>query len=286
MADKQEQRVSYRDRNGLKNRLKHLTDSRTTDAPPINLTGKSGVILLGVAILAIIGLVFGMWKMLSNPPMDTEAYKDRLVSVNQGDLPAPPFIGWEQRGLEEPPQPLQTNSAIHGVNIEECTPGGKRQADAAGLIMNNATRWSGTELYNTAYNASIRIDASNAYDRSDGRDGGLDYGLIDSFLHDCSYVEFTQDADNESKTVRITRTPMAMEPETWGMSEGRAWAETIAVTTPQGYSGATTTITTIGHGPGATLQGQLTFEGRVDDNSVNTMDLLWTAQTAKAIEKQ
>lgn len=286
MAAKQERRTSYRDRNGLKSRLKQRADSRSSDSPPINLTGKSGVVIIAIAVIAIIGLVFGMWKMLSTPPMDTQAFKDRLVSVNQGDLPAPPFIGWEQKGLEEPPERLQTNDAIHDVSSKECTPGGKRQADVAGLIMNNATRWSGTELYNTAYNAQIRIDASNAFDRSDGRNGGLDYGLIDEFLHDCSYVEFTQKTDDESKTVRITRTPMAMEPETWGMSEGRAWAETIAVTTPQGYAGATTTITTMGHGPGATLQGQLTFQGRVDDNSVNTMDLLWTAQTAKALVKK
>lgn len=282
MARKQERRTSYRERVGLKSRVNGKADG---DAPAINLTGKKGMAIIAVVVVAVIALAFGLWKMLSTPPLDTQAYKDRLVSVNQGDLPAPPFIGWEQQGLEEPPARLEPNKAIEDVNLEECTPGGNRQADVAGLVMDNATQWSGTEMYNTAYNASIRIDASNAFDRSDGRDGGLDYSLVDAFLHDCSYVEFMQQAEDESKTVRITRTPMDMEPETWNMSDGRAWVETVAVSTPQGYEGATSTITTLGHGPGATLQGQLTFQGRVDDNSVNTMDLLWTAQTTKAFNK-
>lgn len=282
-AEAAPKRASYRDQKGGRSGGRRTSyRAEEEQSTLLNLTGKSLAIVLAVGVAAVAVLGFVVYRMVFTPKLDTLAFKDRLVSVNQGDLPAPPFIGWEQAILEEPPAKLKPNKAIKDVNVEECTPGGKRQAEVAGLIMNKATQWSGTEMYNTAYNAHIRIDASNANDRSDGRNGGLDYGLVDSFLHDCSYIEFTQEADGKSKTVRITHQPLNIDLEAWDMSDGRAWVQTVATSTPEGYEGATSTITTLGHGRGSTLQAQLTFEGRTDQNAVNTMDLLWTAQTLKA----
>lgn len=278
MADNNGKRRNVRGRNAAP---KYRKTSTSADSPAINLSGKTGIIIVAVLVVAAIAATFGLYKMLTGPKMDAEAYRDKLVSVNQGDLPAPPFIGWKQEYLEEPPEPLKPNDSIKEVNNEECTPGGERQAEVSGLIMNEATEWSGTEMYNTAYNAQIRVDASNANVESNG----LDYEKVDSYLRDCSYVEFVQNGEDDSRRVRITRKPLEVKPDAWKMKDGRAWSETIAVSTPEGFKGTSTTVSMLGHGRGATLQGQLTFEGRLDDNAVNTMDLLWTAQTAKALEE-
>ena len=282
MAGQDVKHTSYRSKRGKKNRPSYRDNGTRSHTPALNMTGKQGMI--AVAVLVVVALVLGLvtWRLVASPKMDTLAYRDRLISVNQGDLPAPPFIGWEQQFVDEPPEELKPNKAIDNLNNEDCTPGGKRQAQVEGLITHNASEWSATEMYNTSYNAQIRIDASDTFDQNDGRDGGVDYGLIDSYLHDCSYVEFTQTVDDASKTVRITQKPLKVDPDAWNMRDGRAWSQTVAVSSPEGFEGTTTTITALGHGPGATLQAKMTFEGRLDNNAINQMDLLWTAQTTKA----
>ena len=229
-------------------------------------------LLVTVAVLG--GLVFTLWRSLFVQPMNPVAYRDSLISVSNGDLPAPPFIGWEQEMLEEPPVPLSPAKDITNVNKAECEPGGERHRALNWLVMDQAHRWSGTELYNTAYNSHIRIDATNA----DAAADGLDYDVVDQWLTDCAFVSF----DQGDRTVRITYTPLEVDMKVWGMNDGRAWVQTMSTTTPEGYQGATSTITTLGSQPGITLKADMTFRGRLDDNAVATMDLLWSAQSAKA----
>lgn len=229
-------------------------------------------LLVTVAVLG--GLVFTLWRSLFVQPMNPVAYRDSLISVSNGDLPAPPFIGWEQEMLGEPPVPLSPAKDITNVNKAECEPGGERHRALNWLVMDQAHRWSGTELYNTAYNSHIRIDATNA----DASADGLDYEVVDQWLTDCAFVSF----DQGDRTVRITYTPLEVDMKVWGMNNGRAWVQTMSTTTPEGYQGATSTITTLGSQPGITLKADMTFRGRLDDNAVATMDLLWSAQSAKA----
>lgn len=232
------------------------------------------VIGLLVAVVIVGGLAFSLWRSLAAQPMNPVAYRDSLISVSNGDLPAPPFIGWEQEMLEEPPTPLAPAKDIVNVNKPECEPGGERHRELDWLIMDQAHRWSGTELYNTAYNSHIRIDATNANVAANG----LDYDVVDQWLTDCAFVSF----DQGDRTVRITYTPLDVNMKVWDMDGGRAWVQTMSTTTPEGYQGATSTITTLGSQPGITLKADMTFRGRLDDNAVATMDLLWSAQSAKA----
>lgn len=235
-------------------------------------------VTLVAAILLIAGLGYISYREFFNKPLDTLAYRDKLISVANGDLPAPPFIGWEQRFVDEPPAKLTPNEAITEVNKADCEPGGKRQQELDGMIMSKASRWSGTELFNAAYNSQIRVDASDAFIESNG----LDYGIVDRWLKDCDYVTFNKD----NSTVRITNTPLDVDMSVWNFEDGRAWVQTVSTTTPEGFQGSSSTITTIGNAPGVTLKTQLTFRGRADDNAINTMDLLWSSQAAKALQKQ
>lgn len=232
------------------------------------------VAFLLVAAAIIGGLIFALYRMMFVEQMNPVAYRDSLISVSNGDLPAPPFIGWEQEILEEPPVPLAPAKDITNVNKAECEPGGERHRALNWLVMDQAHRWSGTELYNTAYNSHIRIDATNANAAADG----LDYEVVDRWLTDCAFVSF----DQGDRTVRITYTPLEVDMKVWDMNDGRAWVQTMSTTTPEGYQGATSTITTLGSQMGITLKADMTFRGRLDDNAVATMDLLWSAQSAKA----
>lgn len=257
--------------------------ARTTvkQEPLFDITGRSFAIMVAVVSIIAFALIFLLFRTVLSPKLDVVAYQNKLVNVNQGDLPAPPFIGWDQAMVNNPPERLQPNDAISAVNKEECTPGGKRQAEIAWLIMDNATEWSGTEMYNTAHNAHIRIDASNAFKQSKT----FDYNSIDQFLRDCSFVEFNQKgSDDNQRTVRITYAPLDTDVAAWNLVDGRAWTQTVSVTTPQGYQGTTSTITTLAHGGEITLSLQLTFEGRIDDNAIKTMDLLVAAQADKALK--
>ena len=247
---------------------------RENQRPPRFSATAKWVIGVLVAVAIIAGLVFSLWRSLFVQTMNPVAYRDSLISVSNGDLPAPPFIGWEQEMLEEPPAPLAPAKDITNVNKPECEPGGKRHRELNWLVMDQAHRWSGTELYNTAYNSHIRIDATNA----NAAANGLDYDVVDQWLTDCAFVSF----DQGDRTVRITYTPLEVDMKVWGMSGGRAWVQTMSTTTPEGYQGATSTITTLGSQPGITLKADMTFRGRLDDNAVATMDLLWSAQSAKA----
>lgn len=272
------QRPNYHNRNGTTRPTLHTTAKQI---PIFNLSGKSFAVIVAVVSIIAFGLVFFLFRATVSPKLDVVAYQNKLINVNQGDLPAPPFIGWDQAILHEPPTHLHPNDSISAVNKEECTPGGNRQAEIAWLIMNNATKWSGIEMYNTAHNAHIRIDMSDAFKRSKH----FEYDHIDQFLRDCSFVEFNQKDGNDShRTVRITYAPLDADVTAWGLTGGRVWAQTVSVATPQGFQGTTSTITALTHGGDITLYLQLTFEGRVDDNAIKTMDLLIAAQADKALK--
>lgn len=232
------------------------------------------IVGVAVAVAVVSGLVFYLYRALFVEQMNPVAYQDSLISVANGDLPAPPFIGWEQEMLADPPTPLAPAKDISNVNKQECEPGGDRHRELDWLIMDQAHRWSGTEMYNAAYNSHIRIDATNANTAADG----LNYEVVDQWLTDCAFVSF----DQGDRTVRITYTPLEVDMNVWGMDGGRAWVQTMSATTPEGYQGASSTITTLGHQPGITLKADMTFRGRLNDNAVATMDLLWSSQVAKA----
>lgn len=250
--------------------------------------GRSGLwgrlttpVKVGVGVVSAVAAVGGFVAVAVNSlttELDTLAYRDSLITVGGGDLPAPPFIGWSQEFVESPPERLQTSGTITNVSNPECEPGGERQAELYGLVMENASRWSATELFNAAYNSQIRVDASDSYIKSNG----LDYGVVDRWLDDCGFVSF----DQGDKTIRITNKPLDVDMGVWDFSDGRAWVQTVATTTAQGFQGASSTITTLGNAPGVTLQAQLTFRGRADDNAVATMDLLWSSQAMKALQTQ
>lgn len=239
---------------------------------PVSIMGIVLVIFLAIGMVG--GAGYGIYRTFTAERMNPVAYQDSLISVANSDLPAPPFIGWDQTTVEEPPVPLQPNEELVNVNNQECAPGAERHRELNWLIMANANRWSGTELFNSAYNSHIRIDASNSSVASNG----LDYGIVDRWIADCGFVSF----DHGESTVRITYRPLDVDMSVWDFTDGRAWIQTVATTTPTGFEGSSSTITTLGHAPGVTLQTALTFRGRADDNAIRTMDLLWSAQATKA----
>lgn len=253
--------------------------SRTSGKGGTRLTNTAKVVIAAVGVTAVIGVAsFIGIKAATSKDVDIAAFEDALISVHGGDLPAPPFIGWTQSAIQQLPEPLRPDDTIINVNRAECEPGGPRQAELDWLIMNEATKWSATELYNPAYNSQIRIDASNSHVESNG----VDYTVVDRWLEDCGYVTFDQD----NHTVRVTYKPLDVDMKVWNFDQGRAWIQTVSTTTPEGFQGSSSTITTIGNAPGVTLQAAITFRGRADDNAVATMDLLWSSQAAKALQAQ
>lgn len=227
------------------------------------------VVMLVVAALIVTGIVF----LLVNKRMDPDYYRPHLVSLQEGDLPAPPIIGWSQELMEEPPAPLEPMENVDSINREQCLPGGELHAAADALYMHEAHRWSGIEMVQPAYNANMKIHISNARP--------LSYSDLDKWLAQCSAVTI-QEGD---RTIRISHQtlPIDMKHQFDMHDKGRVFTTTTAVTTPAGFQGASTTITSVGRAEGMTIRADLTFRGQIDDNSLDTMGIFWTSQAAKAI---
>lgn len=228
---------------------------------------------LGVFTLVMALFVVGLVYSMVNKRMDPTAYRAHLVTLQEGDLPAPPIIGWSQEMLEEPPTALEPMENVESISREQCLPGGELHAAADGLYLNEMHRWSGTELVQPAYNANMRINITNA--RPEG------YDAIDDWLNQCADVTVVEG----DRTIRISHQslPINMKSEFDMIDEGRVYTTTTAVTTPAGFQGSSTTITSLGRVEGMTIRADLTFRGTVDDNALDTMGVFWTAQTAKAI---
>lgn len=231
---------------------------------------------IGVAAvtIALIGaLVAGFFYLR---PMNKEAYNDYLVQVNEGDLPAPPFIGWKQQETA-PPEKLQGIDGVSELNRAECAPGGELHAAAENLIVDGAHKWSGTEMVQAAYNANIRVDITDAPVEKG-------YKPVRDWLKKCDLVEF----DQQDRTVRLTHKYLPVDmKEKYGLADtGIIYSQTVATTTPQGFQGSSSTLTAIGRTENSTIRVKLTFRGRVDDNAIDTLGILWNAQTAKVLAKE
>lgn len=236
--------------------------------------GRGATVGVTVVAIALIGaLVAGFFYLR---PLDKEAYNDYLVQLNDGDLPAPPFIGWKQQETK-PPEKLDELKDVSALNRSECVPGGELHAAAENMIIEGAHKWSGTELVQAAYNANIRVDISDAPIKEQ-------YNPVRDWLERCDLVEFNQ----QDRTVRLTHKYMPIDMrEKYGLADtGVIYAQTVSTTTPQGFQGSSSTLTALGRTDDTTLRVKLTFRGRVDDNALDTLGILWNAQVAKVLAKE
>jgi len=221
------------------------------------------LLVIAMVVLAVVAVVNRETKV------DTVAYRDALVSVDGGDLPAPNFVGWSAMVREEPPVVPQPDEAITGASPEECTPGGELHQKTQKVLLDGITQWSGETLNLLAYNAMMAIDIANPKH--------YELTAIDAWTKQCSRSRFVKDGVEHVQKVQT----LPVDRGQWSMADSRVYAVTLTRLRDGANLGTTSTLYVVSTTGDVVAQGALTIRGSLDDNAITTLNLLWDKQTVK-----
>lgn len=201
--------------------------------------------------------------------VDTSAYRDVLVNVDGGDLPAPNFVGWSATVREDLPTVSQPDEAITGASPEACAPGGELHQKTQMVLLDGITKWSGETLNLLAYNAMMSIDIANPKH--------YELTAIDAWTKQCARSRFTKDGVEHVQKVQT----LPVDRGQWSMADSRVYAVTLTRLRDGANLGTTSTLYVVSTTGDVVAQGALTIRGSLDENAINTLNLLWDKQTTK-----
>lgn len=231
--------------------------------------GKTGV-GLGAMLLVILMVALSVFMFATRETkIDTEAYRGALVDVNGGDLPASNFVGWSATQRQELPQVVQPDATIAGGSPAQCVPGGELHQKTQLVLLDGVTKWSGETLNLLAYNAMANIDIANPKHH--------DLAAIDSWASQCARSRFTKDGIEHVQKVQTMQVPDGQ----WSMDDNRVYVVTLTRLEDGRNLGTTSTLYVVSQTGDVTAQGAVTIRGSVDDNALNTLNLLWDKQAVK-----
>lgn len=227
------------------------------------------VLLVMVAVMVAAGVVVVRWAAAPGGQVDTTAYRAMLIDPAGGDLPAPDFVGWTAEMRDVPPQLVQVDEQIMDPSPPECVPGGDLNQRAHNILVHEFTRWSGETLNLVAYNARFDVDIANPKQ--------ADMSAIDAWTGGCPRTRFVKDGVEHVQKIQTLPIPA----DRWGMDDSRVWTVTLTRLRDGVNLGTTSTLYALSRTGDVTLQGALTIRGSVDDNALETLNVLWSKQTTK-----
>lgn len=231
--------------------------------------GKASLGLIAVVlVIALVALTIVTF-VNRETKVDNSAYRDALVSVDGGDLPAPNFVGWSATVREEPPTVSQPDEAITEASPEACSPGGPLHQKTQMVLLDGMTKWSGETLNLLAYNAMMSVDIANPKH--------YELTTIDAWTKQCARSRFVKDGVEHVQKVQT----LPVDRGQWSMADNRVYVVTLTRLRDGVNLGTTSTLYVISTTGEVVAQGALTIRGSVDDNAINTLNLLWDKQTTK-----
>jgi hypothetical protein len=226
----------------------------------------AGIAVTVVLLALILVVVTADPESESEAALDVGAYRDALVVIN--DIPAESLINWQLSSIDTMPA-LSTNDPTVTSDKADCVPGGDRQRAVQQMVY-GGTRWSGERFVNLASGRAVIVNLSNS--------PHTDLNVLDGWLAGCA---------DSTLTVKGVPTPMQLrslpiDPTFYNLEAARVYTATI-----KSEGGvATNTLTAYGFSRGVTVQVELTFRGDISDATINQLDAIWRAQTAKLVGLQ